>query len=124
MTGLSALLLGHGTVSTADTGRTAHTCPGEYGHMIWTWPIGVFYLPWPPSLAQDWCGDQLGPRAGPHAGIKARGARLLPEGVGLGEVRLQQWEGREVSLGQLVTFLSPSGQSGWPENEGTAEPRS
>ena len=111
MIGLSALLLGHGTVSTADTGGTARTCPGEYGHMIWTWPIGVFYLPWPPSLAQDWCGDQLGPRAGPHTGIKARGARLLPEGVGLGEVRLQQWEGREVRLGQLVTFLSPSGQS-------------
>ena len=62
-------------------------------------------------------------RAGPHAGIKARGARLLPEGVGLGKVRLRQWEGREVSLGQLVTFLSPSGQSCWPENEGAAEPR-
>ena len=47
---------------------------------------------------------------------------VLPEGVGLGEVRLQHWEGHEVSLGQLVAFPSLSGQSRRPE-EGTAEPR-
>ena len=47
---------------------------------------------------------------------------VLPEGVGLGEVRLQHGEGHEVSLGQLVAFPSLSGQSRRPE-EGTAEPR-
>ena len=50
VTGLSALLLGHRIVSTADTGGAAHRCPGEYGHMICTWPNGVFYLPW----NRDW----------------------------------------------------------------------
>ena len=67
--------------------------------------------------------DQSGPRAGPHAGIKGRGALVLPEGMGPCEVRPQQWEGREVSLGQLVAFLRPSGQSHRPEKEGAAEPR-
>lgn len=43
--------------------------------------------------------------------------------MGPGEVRLQQWEGLEVRLRQLVTFLLPSGQSRRPENEGAAEPR-
>ena len=66
--------------------------------------------------------DQSGTRAGPHAGIKGRGTLVLPEGVGPCEVRPQQWEGREVSLGQLVAFPRPSGQSHQPEKEGTAEP--
>ena len=48
VTGLSALLLGHRTVSTADTGGAAHPCPGEYGHMTRTWPVGMFYPSWPP----------------------------------------------------------------------------
>ncbi|KAM7241394.1 hypothetical protein CapIbe_007966, partial [Capra ibex] len=34
VTGLSALLLGHGTVSTADTGGTARTCPGDGGRSV------------------------------------------------------------------------------------------
>ena len=64
----------------------------------------------------------MGPRAGLYAGIKGRGAVVLLEGVRPGDVRLQHWEGREVSLGQLVAFPRPSGQSHRPE-EGTAEPR-
>ena len=40
----------------------------------------------------------MGPRARPHDGIKERGALVLLEGVALDEVRLQLWEGREVSL--------------------------
>ena len=48
VTGLSALLSGYRTVSTSDKGKAAHMCAGEYGHMTWTWPIGVFYPPWPP----------------------------------------------------------------------------
>ena len=48
VTGLSALLWGYRIVSTADTAGAAHTCPGEYGHMTWPWPIGVFSPPWPP----------------------------------------------------------------------------
>ena len=40
--------------------------------------------------------------------IKRHGL-VLPEGVRPGEVRLQLWEGIEVSLGQLVAFLRPSG---------------
>ena len=36
---------------------------------------------------------------------------------------LQQWEGREVGLGRLVTFLLPLGQSRRPEGEVAAEPR-
>ena len=74
-------------------------------------------------MAQDWGGDQSGPRAGPHSGIKGRGGLVLPEGVRPGEVRLQPWEGSEVSLAQLVAFLHPSGQSRRHEKEGAAEPR-
>ena len=73
-------------------------------------------------MAQDWGGDQSGPRAGPHTGIKGRGGLVLPEGVRPGEVRLQPWERSEFSLGQLVAFLRPSGQSLRPDKEGTAEP--
>ena len=73
-------------------------------------------------MAQDWGGDQSGPRAGPHTGIKGRGGLVLPEGVRPGEVRLQPWEGSEFSLGQLVAFLRPSEQSRRPEKEGAAEP--
>ena len=36
---------------------------------------------------------------------------------------LQQWEGREVGLGRLVTFLLLLGQSHRPEDEVAAEPR-
>ena len=77
----------------------------------------------PSSLATVVGADQSGPRARAHAGIKGRGARVLPEGVGPSEVRLQQWEGREVSLRQLVAFPHPSGESRLPEKEGAAEPR-
>ena len=64
-----------------------------------------------------------GPGPGLRLESRGRGVLVLLEGVGLGEVRLQQWEGCEVSLGQLMTFLSPSGQSCLPENEGAVEPR-
>ena len=61
---------------------------------------------------------------GPGLTLESREEELwfCPEGVGPGEVRLQYWEGREDSLGQLVAFPSLSGQSRRPE-EGTAEPR-
>ena len=64
-----------------------------------------------------------GPGQGLTAGIKGRGGLVLPEWVGPCEVRPQQWEGHEVSLGQLVAFPCPSGQSCRPEKEGAAEPR-
>ena len=64
-----------------------------------------------------------GPGPGPKLESKGKGFLLLPEGVGPGDVRLQQWAGHEVSLRPLVTFLLPSGQSRPPEDEGAAEPR-
>ena len=76
-----------------------------------------------PSLGTMIGTDQSGPRTRPQAGFKGRGGLALPEGVGACEVRLQQWEGVWVHLGQLVTFLRPLGQSRWPEKEGAAEPR-
>ena len=54
---------------------------------------------------------------------RGRGALVLPEGVRLADVRLQQCEGREVGLGRLVAFQLPSGQSRQPEDEGAAEAR-
>lgn len=54
---------------------------------------------------------------------RGRGALVLPEGVRLAVVRLQQWKGSEVGLGRLVAFQLPSGQSRQPEDEGAAEPR-
>ena len=61
---------------------------------------------------------------GPGLTLESREEELwfCPEGVGPGEVRLQYWEGREDSLGQLVAFLRPSGQSRRPDKEGAAEP--
>ena len=58
-----------------------------------------------------------GPGPGPKLESKGKGFCLLPEGVGPGDVRLQQWAGHEVSLRPLVTFLLPSGQSHPPEDE-------
>ena len=51
----------------------------------------------------------MGPRAGTQAAIKGKQSSGSAERGGAGEVSLQQWEEREVSLGQLVTFLLPSG---------------
>ena len=67
--------------------------------------------------------DQLGPRAGTQATIKGKRSSGSAGRGGAGEVSLQQWEEREVSQGRLVTFLLPSGQRHWLENEGAAEPR-
>ena len=49
-----------------------------------------------------------GPGPGPKLESKGKGFRLLPEGVGPGNVRLQKWEGREVGRGGLVAFLLQS----------------
>ena len=54
---------------------------------------------------------------------RGRGALVLPEGVRLADIRLQQCEGCEVGLGRLVAFQLLSGQSRQPEDEGAAEPR-
>ena len=67
--------------------------------------------------------DQSGPRPRTQAAIKGKQSSGSAERGGAGEVSLQQWEEREVSLGQLVTFLLPSGQRHWIEKEGAAEPR-
>ena len=63
------------------------------------------------------------PRAGLHAGIKGKRRSRSAGRGGAGDVMLQQWEGREVGLGWLVTFLLPLGQSHRPEDEVAAEPR-
>ena len=61
---------------------------------------------------------------GPGLTLESREEELwfCPEGVGPGEVRLQYWEGREDSLGQLVASPCPLGQSCRLE-EDAAEPR-
>ena len=64
-----------------------------------------------------------GPRPGLTRESRGRRGLVLPEGVGPGDVSLQQWEGREVGLGRLVAFQLPSGQSRRLEDEGAAEPR-
>ena len=66
--------------------------------------------------------DQSGPRAGTQATIKGKRSSGSAGRVRASEVSLQQWEEHEVSLGQLATFLLPSEQRHWLENEGAAEP--
>ena len=76
---------------------------------------------------RDWLSTRAVTNQDPGPGLslesRGRGALVLPEGVRLADVRLQQWEGREVGLGRLVAFQLPSGQSRQPEHEGAAEPR-
>ena len=76
---------------------------------------------------RDWLETGEVTNQGPGPGLmqesRGRGFLVLPEGLGLGNVRLQQWEGREVGLGRLVAFQLPSGQSRQPEDEGAAEAR-
>ena len=62
-----------------------------------------------------------GPRT--QAAIKGKRSSGSAGRGGAGEVSLQQWEECEVSLGRLVTFLLPLGQSRRPEDEGAAELR-
>ena len=66
--------------------------------------------------------DQSGSRTGTQAAIKGKRCSGSAGSGRAGEVSLQQWEEHEVSLGQLVTFLLPSEQRHWLENEGAAEP--
>ena len=91
--------------------------------MTWTWPIGVFHPPLLPRWTQDLGSDQLGPRARAQATIKGKRSSGSAGRDGASEASLQQWEGREVSLGRLVTFLLPSGQRRRLENEGAPEAR-
>ena len=60
---------------------------------------------------------------GTQAAIKGKRSSGSAGRGGAGEVSLQQWEECEFSLGRLVTFLLPSGQRHWLENEGATEPR-
>lgn len=43
--------------------------------------------------------------------LESREEELCSEGVELGEIRLQQWEGHDVSLGQLVAFPLHQGRA-------------
>ena len=75
----------------------------------------------------DWLRTRVVTNQGPGLGFtlesRGRGALCSAGRGGAGDVMLQQWEGREVGLGRLVTFLLQLGQSHRPEDEVAAEPR-
>ena len=73
----------------------------------------------------DWLGTEEVTNQGPGPGLmqesRGRGFLVLPEGLGLGNVRLQQWEGREVGPGRFGGLPTPVRPEPPPVDEGAAE---
>ena len=115
-----------------------HSCcitlspPLTYGELLTGVPKSMVTWPGPGQSVcsilpgnRDWLETEEVTNQGPGPGLmqesRGRGFLVLPEGLGLGNVRLQQWEGREVGPGRFGGLPTPVRPEPPPVDEGAAE---